>query len=185
MLLRVITTNPGKFAEIAKFFEGLNVRLEMERRELLEIQADSLEAIVARKLASVEESLGNCLVDDSGLFIDALSGFPGVYSSYVYRTIGVNGICKLMEGIENRRARFECLFGLRLNNQKYFFKGVCHGTITNAPRGSGGFGFDPIFVPEGYRCTFAELTKEEKNKISHRGKALLQLRQFFEERQHI
>ncbi|MEM3444696.1 MAG: non-canonical purine NTP pyrophosphatase, partial [Thermoplasmata archaeon] len=150
MFLRVITTNTGKFREIAKFFEGLDIQLEMHSVELLEIQAESLEAVVVRKLASVDARLGNCLVDDSGLFIDALSGFPGVYSSYAYRTIGVNGVSRLMEGVENRTARFECVFGLRLNNLQYFFKGVCRGRIAEKPRGSGGFGFDPIFVPDGY-----------------------------------
>ncbi|MCX8174330.1 MAG: XTP/dITP diphosphatase [Thermoplasmata archaeon] len=180
MQVKVISTNSGKFAEISKFFEGLDVQLEMQKLELLEIQADTLEAVVSRKLASVEESVGNCLVDDSGLFIDALSGFPGVYSSYVYRTIGVNGICKLMRGVENRSAHFECLFGFRINGRDYFFKGECTGEITDNPRGSGGFGFDPIFVPEGYSQTFAELPIEEKNRISHRGRALQHLRKFLE-----
>ncbi|MEM3397107.1 MAG: XTP/dITP diphosphatase [Thermoplasmata archaeon] len=178
MRISVITTNSGKFAEIVQFFENLNVNFEMQKLDLLEIQADSLEAVVAGKLDSVDKNFSNCLVDDSGLFIDALSGFPGVYSSYVYRTIGVNGICKLMEGVENRNARFECLFGFRLNNKNYFFKGVCEGTIVDVPRGSGGFGFDPIFVPKGYSRTFAELPTEEKNKISHRGRALQELRNF-------
>lgn len=178
MLIRVITTNSGKFAEIVRFFENMDIQFEMRQLEILEIQADTLETVVTRKLDSVDKNLENCLVDDSGLFIDALHGFPGVYSSYVYRSIGVNGICKLMQGVDNRNAHFECLFGLRLNNKNYFFKGLCRGTIIGAPRGSGGFGFDPIFVPEGYSQTFAELSTNEKNKISHRGRALAELRKF-------
>lgn len=182
MLIKVITTNSGKFAEIQNFFKNTEVRFEMEPKKLVEIQADALMEVVSRKLEAVEESTGNCLVDDSGLFIDALNGFPGVYSAYVYRTIGVNGICKLMEGIENRRAHFECLFGLRIENKKYFFRGVCNGEIARTPRGNAGFGFDPIFVPEGFNLTFAEMRIEEKNKISHRGRALQELKAFFESR---
>jgi len=180
MLIKVLTTNAGKFAEIQDFFRSSPVQFEMEAIKLVEVQAEDLMEVVSRKLDSAPESLGNCLVDDSGLFIEALKGFPGVYSAYVYKSIGLNGICKLMEGLENRRARFECLLGLRLENKKYFFRGVCRGEIVSKPRGSGGFGFDPIFVPEGFNLTFAEMGIEEKNSISHRGRALRQLKEFLE-----
>ncbi|MGB9636486.1 MAG: RdgB/HAM1 family non-canonical purine NTP pyrophosphatase [Thermoplasmata archaeon] len=180
MLIKVITTNSGKFREISHFFINTKLKFKMEPVPLLEIQANTLEEVVAEKLASVPEETGNCIVDDSGLFVDALSGFPGVYSSYVYRTIGVHGLCKLLEGMSERKARFECVVGLRISGKKHFFKGVCEGRIIEVPKGSGGFGFDPIFMPDGYQETFAQLPTENKNLISHRGRALQQLREFFQ-----
>lgn len=178
MRIMVITTNSGKFNEIAGFFRELPIAFEMEPHSLVEIQASVLEDVIRTKLASIPEEIENCMTDDSGLFVHGLSGFPGVYSAYAYKTIGVRGICKLLEDIEDRSAHFECTIGLRLKGQTYFFKGVCAGHIIGSPRGSGGFGFDPIFVPDGYEKTFAELDTTEKNRISHRGKALQRMHDF-------
>ena len=118
----------------------------------------------------------NVLIDDAGVFIEALGGFPGVYSRYAYDTIGLSGILKLMEGIENRRASFKCVLGfLRNNGKQYVLAGETHGTLIHEERGDEGFGYDPIFIPEGEEKTFAELDMNRKNQLSHRGKALNKL----------
>ena len=172
MRLAFITSNPGKVEEAKRYFESLGVEIYQLKMEYPEIQADTLEE-VARFGA---EWLGKRLdvpffLDDSGLFIDALNGFPGVYSAYVYRTLGIDGILKLMEGVKNRNAHFRSVIAY-WDGEVHLFTGRVDGEIINEKRGSGGFGFDPIFVPEGFTRTFAEMTTEEKNVISHRGRAL-------------
>jgi XTP/dITP diphosphohydrolase len=139
-----------------------------------EIQADSLEETIAPGLRWLMERYRRPLmIDDSGLFIDALKGFPGVYSSYVFRTIGCDGILRLMEGVRDRGARFECCIGFMAPGQEpTMVKGVAKGSISAEKAGTGGFGYDPIFVPEGYSKTYAQFEVPEKNKISHRGRAM-------------
>jgi XTP/dITP diphosphohydrolase len=125
----------------------------------------------------------NCFGDDSGLMVDALNGEPGVYSA---RYAGEHGnhpanIRKVLEklsGTENRKARFITVISLIWNGDEYFFEGIVEGTIRHQPMGSGGFGYDPIFQPVGYTITFAEMSIEEKNKISHRARALEKLIEF-------
>jgi len=116
------------------------------------------------------------VIDDSGLFVDCLKGFPGVYSSYVFGTLGCGGILRLMNDVKERGAHFECCIGCILESGESFV--VCEkaeGRIGLEEKGTGGFGFDPIFIPEGGTRTFAEMTIEEKNPISHRGKAIAAL----------
>jgi len=148
--------------------------LERVRLSYPEIQADTLEETIVPGLEWLAERYaGPLMIDDSGLFVDALKGFPGVYSSYVYRTLGCEGILRLMEGVDDRSARFECCIGfLRPGEKPFIAKGVAKGTISNDMRGTGGFGYDPVFVPEGYTRTYAEMDVEEKNRISHRGRAV-------------
>ncbi len=145
-----------------------------------EIQAGTLEDVVGFALASLREVEGDLLVDDSGLFIDALDGFPGVYSAYVYKTLGCEGILGLLAGATHRDATFRTCFGVRLGGKEHLVPGECAGRITRAPRGSGGFGFDPIFVPAGHDATFAEMSLEAKNAVSHRGRALGALKPLLE-----
>ena len=112
-------------------------------------------------------------IDDSGLFVNALNGFPGVFSAYVFKTIGCEGILRLMDGVKDRSARFECCIGFMSPGQNPFMvKGVAPGMISDRTSGNGGFGYDPIFVPEGRSETYAEIEISEKNKISHRGRAI-------------
>lgn len=172
MRLAFITSNPGKVEEARKYFEPLGVEVYQLRMEYPEIQADALEDValfgvewLSRK---IEEPF---FLDDSGLFIDALDGFPGVYSAYVYRTLGIEGILKLMRDVANRRAHFRSVIAY-WDGDAHLFTGRVDGEITTSPRGSGGFGFDPIFKPLGFGKTFAEMTTDEKNLISHRGRAL-------------
>jgi XTP/dITP diphosphohydrolase len=95
-----------------------------------------------------------------------------VYSSYVLRTIGMDGILRLLEGKQDRSAHFECCIGASMDGEDLTVSGRCDGRMAEAPSGKGGFGFDPIFVPSGYDRTFAEISITEKNRISHRGKAV-------------
>ncbi|ASI99486.1 XTP/dITP diphosphatase [Thermococcus celer] len=172
MRLMFVTSNPGKVEEAKKYFEPLGVDVHQLHLEYPEIQADTLEEVALFGVEWLSSMIdGPFFLDDSGLFIDALGGFPGVYSAYVYRTLGIGGILKLMDGVENRRAHFESVVAY-WDGEAHLFTGRVDGEITNGPKGSSGFGFDPIFKPHGFDKTFAEMTTEEKNVISHRGHAL-------------
>ena len=128
----------------------------------------------------------NCFGDDSGLEIDALNGEPGVYSA---RYAGAHGnhaanISKVLDNLKgetNRNARFRTVISLIWNGEEYFFEGTVEGTIRQEPSGNGGFGYDPIFEPEGYDITFAEMSMDKKNSISHRAKAMEKLIAFLNE----
>ena len=171
-MLKIITHNHNKYEEMKKIIPDL----EMVNLEYPEVQTDTLEEVIDFALTYLANEIeGNFIIDDSGLFIEALNDFPGVYSAYVHRTIGNRGILKLMEKIENRYAYFKTVIGLRYKDVNYKLVGICHGYIANEERGENGFGYDPIFVPENYKRTFAEMTTEEKNRVSHRGKAVLKL----------
>ena len=112
------------------------------------------------------------LVEDSGLFIEALGGFPGVYSAYVLRTLGPSRLLRLL-GVRERRAHFVTVFGYAPSRGRVqLFRGEVHGRLADRPRGRHGFGFDPIFVPDGLDRTFAEMELAEKDRRSHRGRAL-------------
>jgi XTP/dITP diphosphohydrolase len=124
----------------------------------------------------------NCFGDDTGLEIFALNNEPGVYSA---RYSGerddvknMNLVLANMHGLSNRKARFRTVISLILDNKEYQFEGVVDGLIRAKPTGDAGFGYDPIFEPEGYKTTFAEMDLAEKNKISHRGRAMQKLIDF-------
>lgn len=128
----------------------------------------------------------NCFADDSGLEIDALNGEPGVYSARYSGTRDMEQnirivLNKLKDSV-NRTARFKTVISLLLNGQEHFFEGVAEGTIIRSKRGARGFGYDPIFQPEGYNITFAEMNLKEKNRISHRAKAIRELTAFLKNR---
>ena len=169
-----ITGNRGKFLEAQKLLKEFGIELEQVDLDITEPQADSLEEVV-RKCA--EEALKivkeNFIIDDSGLFIKSLNGFPGVYSSYVYKTIGYKGILKLLSDLTDRSAYFMTALAYgEPRGELKIFSGRVDGIITTEARGENGFGFDPIFKPLGSNLTFAEMSIEEKNKFSHRAKAL-------------
>ncbi len=171
--MNIITSNEGKFKEYKKIFP----EAKMQNIGYDEIQADTLEEVVEHALKHLEEHAPS-MIDDSGLFIDAYGGFPGVYSSYVMQTLGCEGILKLMDSEENRKARFECVIGyMSEKGDIEMFKGITDGAISTEMQGTAGFGYDPIFVSKGQRKTFAQMTTEEKNKVSHRGKAMRSLLQ--------
>ncbi len=140
-----------------------------------EIQADTLEEVVLFCIKWLEGTNGVFLIDDSGLFIDALHGFPGVYSAYAFKTIGNDGILRLMENVPegNRTAHFETVFALGGAGETLLFRGDCSGKIADKTRGTDGFGYDPIFIADdGDGRTFGEMSVAEKNEISHRGRAV-------------
>lgn len=141
-----------------------------------EIQADTLDDTIIPGLRWLTERYDRpVMIDDSGLFIDSLKGFPGVYSAYVFKTIGCDGVLRLMSGVGDRGARFECCIGFMMpGREPSISKGVAKGSISLEKAGAGGFGYDPIFVPEGYAKTYAQFEVSEKNKISHRGRAISQ-----------
>ncbi len=179
-VLRVVTSNDGKAREFAHALEGIPWRVERVMMRYEEVQADTLEEVAvasARSLMASGEVLRPFILEDAGLFVEALKGFPGVYSAYVLRTLGCQGVLRLVEGAEDRRARFESRIALVTTwGEVELFTGTCRGTIPKEGRGEGGFGFDPIFLPEGGARTFGELELEEKHRLSHRGAAAAALR---------
>lgn len=127
----------------------------------------------------------DCFADDTGLEVEALDGAPGVYSAR-YAGEGCSyhdNVVKMlaaMKGKENRKARFRTVIALNLNGKQYFFEGIVNGQILTEEHGNGGFGYDPIFQPDGFEETFAEMSMEVKNKISHRGRAVQKLVEFLQ-----
>lgn len=125
----------------------------------------------------------NCFADDTGLEVEALNNAPGVYSARYAgeQKNSADNVVKLLkelDGKENRKAQFRTVIALILDGKKYVFEGKVKGIITTSPRGNSGFGYDPVFQPDGYDKTFAELDLADKNKISHRAKAVEQLALF-------
>jgi len=178
-MIYFITTNKGKWKEIQ---EEMN-EYEIERISMAypEIQADSLKEVASYALEYLSKKVdGIFMIEDSGLFIKVLKGFPGVYSSYVFKTIGNEGILKIMQGVKERKASFRSLIAF-YDGKMHFFEGICKGKIADKQRGKGGFGYDPIFIPNGCERTFAEMETMEKNKYSHRGKAIRKLKEHLEE----
>ena len=176
MKLKVITSNPGKVAEFQKAFADMGIEMEHLRLPYDEVQTSELEEVVEKGMAEIRaKGVRDFIIDDSGMFVNALKGFPGVYSAYGQKTIGNAGILKLMEGVEDRSAVFKCCIGCDIDGRTIIVTGTCDGYITREARGSEGFGYDPIFSPDGKR-TFAEIGIEEKNTVSHRGNAIKLLR---------
>jgi XTP/dITP diphosphohydrolase len=157
---------------------------EIGCREELPETGDTLEHNAFQKARYVKDHYGvDCFADDTGLEVAALDGAPGVYSG---RFAGeprsdernVDLLLSKMAGKENREARFRTVIALIMNGEEHAFDGVAEGEIIQQRIGTGGFGYDPVFVPNGFKKTFAELTLEEKNSISHRGKAVKALVNF-------
>ena len=169
--------------EARSILEPYGVEVVQMAEEKLEVQSDSLEEIARVAAESVSRREVLFFVEDAGLFIPALNGFPGPFSSYVYRTIGIKGVLKLMEGVTDRRAFFRSVVALNVPGDGIkTFAGEVRGVIATEARGHGGFGFDPVFVPEGYAETFAEMPPATKNRVSHRARALRRMIKWLLER---
>ena len=175
--------NQGKIDELSQMLAPYGVKI-LSARDLklpdVEETGETFAENAALKAETISEYTGMpCLADDSGLCVDALDGRPGVYSAR-YAADKNDRINKLIgelreSGKADWSAHFSCVLALKIPHQKTkFFEGRVDGKIIETRRGSEGFGYDPVFVPDGYERTFAEMSKEEKAKISHRGKALLQ-----------
>jgi XTP/dITP diphosphohydrolase len=179
------TNNIHKFNEARSILAKHSIAVGMLRVKAAEIQSDNLMEIAQ---TSAQDAFKRChmpvIVEDAGLFIDALNGFPGPYAAYTYKTIGSKGLLKLMENVEDRKAVFQSAIAYCNSNScaPVGFEGEAAGTITkNDRRGNGksGFGFDPIFQPAGSEKTFAEMTIEEKNGFSHRAKAISKFAEWY------
>ncbi|MFY3740558.1 MAG: XTP/dITP diphosphohydrolase [Candidatus Nitrosomirales archaeon] len=167
------TSNKNKFREASKILTNYGVRLYMKKLDLLEKQSDNPVMIASAKAMDAWRILHNdVIVEDDGLFIDALEGFPGPYSAFVYRTIGNEGVLKLMKNATNRRATFQSIIAYCGHGfTPKIFRGEVRGTITKTRRGRS-WGYDPVFIPKhSGELTFAEL-KSKKNELSHRKLAL-------------
>jgi XTP/dITP diphosphohydrolase len=179
------TGNTHKFDEARMLLAEYGISVAMLRIKSMEVQDDDIENVAkASALDAASKSRLPFIVEDAGLFIDALNGFPGPYSAYVYRTIGKEGILKLLDGSVDRKARFKSavVFCSPKKDMKSFL-GVVEGGIAKEMRGSSGFGFDPIFEPDEHRGkTFGELTNKEKNNISHRARALRKFAEWYKSR---
>lgn len=172
MKLKVITSNPGKVAEYQRELSEYGIEMEHLRLPYDEVQTSDLEEVVDKGMDEIiSKGVRDFIVDDSGLFVDALKGFPGVWSAYAQKTIGNPGLLKLMSGVEDRGAEFRCCIGCDIGGKRIIVTGVCRGYITESEMGDGGFGFDPVFSHDGKR-SFAQIPMDEKNAVSHRGNAV-------------
>lgn len=178
------TNNAHKLSEVQAVlgdrFELVTPRMCSIEEEIPET-ADTLEGNAAQKAHYLYDRTGlDCFADDTGLEVEALDGAPGVHSAR-YATDGhdfaANNrlLLKNLEGKENRRARFRTVICLIEGGVEHRFEGIVEGRIIDHEAGSEGFGYDPLFVPDGFDRTFAEMTGEEKNAISHRGRAVRKL----------
>jgi XTP/dITP diphosphohydrolase len=187
MRLVIATNNNHKLVEIqgklVDVCEVLNLA-QIGCTDDIPEDGDTFEANALQKAEYIKDKYGyDCFADDSGLEVEALGGKPGVFSA---RYSGedkdseknMDKLLAELEGVENRRACFRTVVALVMDGERHLFEGVINGTILTERHGDGGFGYDPIFRPDGYDCTFAEMTLEEKNKISHRGQAIDKLCEF-------
>ncbi|WP_435333994.1 XTP/dITP diphosphatase [Haloarchaeobius sp. TZWWS8] len=169
MTIRFVTSNEGKVAEAREY---LTEPVEQVNYDYAEIQSDDLADIAEHGAREAFEHLDGdepILVDDTGLFCEAFDGFPGPYSAYVEDTVGIERVAKLVAAEPNDRAYFRTVMVYYDGEEATSFEGSVPGRIVE-PRGEGGFGYDPIFDHDGK--TLAEMSTEEKNAISHRGRAL-------------
>ena len=173
-----VSSNRNKFLEAREILGQFGVSLGFYRRILLEVQSDTLEKIALQKIKHAFELCQKpVIIEDDGLFIDSLRGFPGPYSAYVFQTIGNGGILRLLG--TQRSASFRSVIAYCDSaGDELLFRGRVGGTISRRPRGNG-WGYDPIFVPRGKTETFAEL---DKNGISHRYRALEKFARWFQNR---
>ncbi len=178
MELVFVTGNKRKFEEAREILGDVGIDIAWKNIDLKEIQADSLEEIAKEKAIDAYEKLREpCFVEDAGLFVKALNNFPGQYSKFVLNTIGYEGIIKLMKNEMDRTAEFRAVIAFTDGKEVKTFKGVVKGKIALKPSGESGFGFDPIFIPNGYEKTFAD-DPVTKNRISHRRNALLAFKEW-------
>lgn len=179
------TNNVNKFNEARRILVEYKIAVCMLRVKTAEIQSANLKDIAQ---TSAQDAFRRCrlpvIVEDAGLFVDALRGFPGPYAAYVYKTINNKGLLKLMESVDDRKAKFQSTIAYcdSYSGTPMCFKGEVAGKITTKERrgnSKSGFGFDPIFQPSGSKKTFAEMTIEEKNVFSHRAKAVRKFAEWY------
>ncbi len=184
MKLVFATNNKNKIKEIKQLLDNSIELLSLEDIGCLEDipeTANTIEGNAIQKTQYVYKKYGfNCFADDTGLEIEALNGEPGVYSArYAGEQKNANDnmdkVLKKLDNINNRNAQFKTVIALIIDGKISCFEGIVKGNITTKKSGSEGFGYDPIFKPESYNITFSEMKLDEKNKISHRGRATQKL----------
>ncbi len=183
------TNNQNKINEVQAQLPGSITLLSLESigcTEDIPETASTIEANALQKARYIKEKYGyDCFADDTGLEVEALDGAPGVYSA---RYAGdqkstEDNIDKLLSELKdktNKNARFKTVIALIFNGKKTLFTGICNGKISETRKGNKGFGYDPVFIPEGFSESFAEMDLDQKNKIGHRGKAVRKLLEFFQ-----
>jgi XTP/dITP diphosphohydrolase len=197
MKILLATQNLGKYKEIKRMLEPLSVEIILpeEKLEVQEKGNSFMENAYIKAMAYFEKYHMPTLADDSGLVVPSLGGYPGVFSSRFYsidwggreevqtseNQTNIKKLLRLMKDVSDRRAYFKAVLCLVLEEGlSIFAEGICEGEIAQSPKGSEGFGYDPIFKPKFYEKTMAELSPQEKDLISHRGKALRKLKEFLE-----
>lgn len=184
------TNNPHKIKEITQAvgntFEILSLK-DIGFHKDIEEPYETLAENARVKSSTIYQQFGyNCFADDTGLEIDALEGKPGVFSAryagpQCISKDNINKVLSQLKDITNRKARFRTVISLFLDGKEYQFEGMVEGEILDSLQGSDGFGYDPVFRPQGYRQSFAQMPLEEKNRISHRGQAVKKLTDFLKE----
>lgn len=178
------THNANKLAEIREITQGEVEVLgltDIGCHEEIDETGSTLEENALIKARQVKERYGyDCFADDTGLEVDALDGVPGIYSArYAGPSCDLEAnmqkMLSVLQGIDDRSAQFRTVIALVVNGEEHLFEGIIRGQITREKRGSKGFGYDPIFVPEGYDLTFAEMEASVKNRVSHRSIAMNKL----------
>ena len=179
--LVVATGNPGKLGEMQEYLTGLPWELELKPAEIdVDETGTTFIANARLKASEVAKAVGKwSIADDSGLAVDALNGAPGIYSARYGKTDEdrINRVLKELSNVDNRQAKFVCAIAIANPDGKIILEtqGRCHGEILETPRGSNGFGYDPIFYVPSQQQTFAEMSPETKGKLSHRGIAFKQI----------
>ncbi len=176
--LHFVTSNAEKFREIHRALEDCGVELVRVALDLPEIQALDPAEVAAYKARAAYAELGAgwVLVEDTGLGVDAWNGYPGALVKWLTGAVGEAGLCRQLDAWENRSATATVVLCLFDGATLHTFTGQTHGRITDAPRGTFGFGWDSIFQPDGYARTYGEMPREEKMGISMRAQALSKLR---------
>lgn len=188
------TNNTNKLKEVQSQLPAIIELLslgEIGCTEDIPETSDTIEGNALQKANYIKNKYGyDCFADDTGLEVEALVGAPGVYSA---RYAGeqknaddnMNKLLAELQDKPNRNAQFKTVIALILNGETQTFQGICKGTITTSKKGEKGFGYDPVFQPDGYDITFAEMDLGTKNSIGHRGKAIRQLLEFLTTRKHL
>ncbi|HBK29811.1 MAG TPA: non-canonical purine NTP pyrophosphatase [Parabacteroides sp.] len=188
MKLVFATNNKHKLDEVRKITAQHGIEIvslaDIHCQDEIPETANTLEGNALQKARYIQNKFGlDCFADDTGLEVEALNNAPGVYSArYAGNShdseANMQKLLHEMEGKNNRKARFRTVIALLIKDKQYYFEGIVNGAIATKKRGVNGFGYDPVFIPEGYDETFAELGDAVKNQISHRAKAVEQLDQF-------
>ena len=171
--INLATKNMDKYEEMRNILDNYDLNLRVVDLKGTEIQAFSVLSVAEHSAKEISTKTDEAfIVEDSGVYINSLYGFPGPYSAFVYKTIGLGGIVRLLKNREDKTAEFHSaiVYGDKGKVVKSFI-GICEGNISTNLQGNQCFGYDPIFTPKGKDKTFAEMSLSEKNQISHRAKA--------------